>query len=233
MNFKSDGAVMRRSIELNKISFSYNENQRLFESLSLVIYDGETTVILGRNGSGKTTLGKLIMGIIKPCKGNIVIFDEDSEKMNLGQKGQKIGYLFQNPSRQLFAATVYEELSFILELKGYEECMIEEQASKMMNLFQIEHLRGMSPFYLSGGEKQRLALAALLINNPGYLILDEPTTSLDPERKEILSKILKQYHDEGKGIMLITHDESFALTHAQRVIEIEGGMVTYDSKFET
>ncbi len=223
---------MIRAIELNKISFSYKENQRLFKDLSLTVYDGEITVISGSNGSGKTTLGKLMMGIIKPEEGSITLFGKESSKMNLGQRGQQIGYLFQDPARQLFASTVYKELSFILELKGYDETMIQEQVSKMLDIFQIGYLKDMCPFYLSGGEKQRLALAAVLINQPKYLILDEPTTSLDPKRKQILSDILKQYREEGKGIMLITHDEPFALEHGQRVIEIEGGMITYDSKFE-
>ncbi len=222
---------MEKAIELNNVNFSYQDNHHIIESLSLDLYHGEFTALTGSNGSGKTTLGKLIMGILKPQKGEVLILGEDALKMTLGQKGQKIGYLFQNPNSQLFATTVYEELSFVMEIKGYKKQMIDEKVHEMLKTFQLEHLKDSFPFILSGGEKQRLALASVLMNHPKYLILDEPTTSLDIKRKAAFSQWIQLLKQQNVGMMVISHDESFVKDHADRVLQLEGGRIVYDSKF--
>lgn len=219
---------MEKVIELDNIHFSYTSNHNIIENLSLDLYQGQFTALTGSNGSGKTTLGKLIMGILKPHKGKISILSKDASKMTLGQKGQRVGYLFQNPNSQLFATTVYEELSLILEIKGYDKKTIDEKVNEMLETFQLNHLRDSFPFILSGGEKQRLALASVLMNQPEYLILDEPTTSLDIKRKETFSGFIQQLKQQNIGMLVISHDESFIGEHADRVLQLERGRILYD-----
>src|SRR5690606_12458880 len=130
-------------------------------------------------------------------------------EMPLSEIGSKIGYLFQNPEKQFFTNTVYDELSFVLKIKGYDDEYIKDKVEKKLKLFQLKGLEKSSPFLLSQGEKQRLAIAAILINEPQYLILDEPTTGLDNRRKEILLKILTKLKNRGIGMTIISHDDEF------------------------
>lgn len=198
--------------------------------MSLELFREDFTAIIGPNGSGKTTLGKLMAGIFKPQKGSVFIDNEDSRHMSLGAIGKKVGYLFQNPERQIFAPKVYEELAFPLELKGLDKSLIEEKVQEALTTFHLNHLSNSFPFTLSQGEKQRLALAALLINEPQFLILDEPTTSLDIERKKVFSDILDVLKNKGVGIAVISHDTAFIKKHATRIIEMAGGEIVGDSK---
>lgn len=171
-----------------------------------------------------------MMGILKPTEGQAFILNKDISEMTLAQIGSKIGYLFQNPEKQFFANRVEEELGFVSRLKGYDEDYLEDRIEGLLRLFQLEHVRKSSPLLLSQGEKQRLAIATILINEPKYLILDEPTTGLDGERKRLLVDLLKELVDRGIGMTIISHDHSFIKQLFQRVIRIYRGEVIYDQR---
>lgn len=217
-------------IELKEIEFQYENGKKVFNNFSLNIDKDKITALTGPNGSGKTTLGKLMIGILKPKKGQVCIFNKATNEMTLSEIGSKIGYLFQNPEKQFFTNSVYDELSFVLKTKGYEEEYIKDKVEEMLELFQLKGLEGTFPFLLSQGEKQRLAIAAILINEPQYLILDEPTTGLDNRRREILLAILKKLKDRGIGMTIISHDDEFIERIADRLIGINRGEIEYDKR---
>lgn len=217
-------------IKLQNVNYRYPKGGFTIKNITLELSRNEFTAITGPNGSGKTTLGKLIAGIYKPQNGQVLIDGADSRYLSLGQIGGKIGYLFQNPDRQIFAPSVREEISFIPELKGYPPEEVMRNTDELLELFCLRGLEDELPFKLSRGEKQLLALAAILVNHPGYLILDEPTTGLDIERKTMLSRIISKLMDEGLGMAVISHDESFIMSHADRIIKLSGGEITDDSK---
>lgn len=217
-------------IELKNLSFGYKNRKTIINKINLRINQDEVTAILGPNGSGKTTLGKLMMGILKPTGGGVYILHKDISQMTLAQIGDKIGYLFQNPEKHFFTNTVEEELGFILRFKELDNDYIETKIEALLRLFQLEHLRGSSPLLLSQGEKQRLAIAIILTNEPEYLILDEPTTGLDIERKNLLMDQLKQLRKKGTGMTIISHDHSFIEELSQRVIKIHRGEIIYDQR---
>ncbi|MFW0859828.1 MAG: energy-coupling factor ABC transporter ATP-binding protein [Dehalococcoidia bacterium] len=198
-------------------------------NVTLHLRQNEFTALTGPNGGGKTTLAKLAAGILKPSSGKVLICGKDSAKMTLGEIGKKIGYLFQNPQQQLFALTVAEDIAFSLELNGHDKGEIARKVKNMLELFQLTHLQDSSPFNLSHGEKGRLALAGIFINHLDYFILDEPTTGLDVERKNILSDIVKRFSGHGIGMLVISHDEGFVAQHAKRTIEMVEGEIVYDS----
>src|SRR5690554_3778924 len=125
-------------------------------------------------------------GILRPQIGRVFVCGRDSTEMKLGEIGRRIGYLFQNPGLQIFAPSVREEISFALELKGRSKEEIDSEVNRSLKDFDLTHRSDAFPFKLSRGEKQRLAIAAVLVNKPDFLVLDEPTTGLDMERRRVL-----------------------------------------------
>ena len=220
------------AIQLEEVSFSYGKknSEKVIKNINLAVCKEGLTALIGPNGSGKTTLGKLVAGIFKPTLGRVLIDGQDTRDLSLGKIGQKIGYVFQDPERQIFAPTVREELSFILELKGFNSEEVNKKVETMLSRFHLSELKEEFPFYLSRGEKQRLALAAVLINDPPFLILDEPTTALDIKRKGELQKILKDLLDRGIGMLVISHDHKFVKRYADRVLEMAGGEIFCDKE---
>jgi len=149
----------------------------------------------------------------------------DIAGMELSKIGAEVGYLFQNPDKQIFATTVKDELSFVMRMNKQNEDEIKETVSKVSHQFHIAHLMDAKCHRLSKGEKQRVALAGIFMRNPEFLILDEPTTGLDDKRKLILGEVLEDVKKQGVGIMLITHDKDFVACHADRVLIIEDNKV--------
>ncbi|HHV46352.1 MAG TPA: ABC transporter ATP-binding protein [Tissierellia bacterium] len=217
-------------IEIRDVDFEYEKGKSVFQNLSLNIDKNETIALMGPNGSGKTTLGKLMAGILKPTKGQVNVFSRDTRGIPLHEIGLRIGYLFQNPEKQFFANTVYDELGFVMKIKGYDEEYIKEKVEEKLELFQLKGLVNHSPFLLSQGEKQRLAIAAVLMNEPEYLILDEPTTGLDKKRKDMLLNLLFMLKNQGIGMTIISHDRRFVERICSRFIYISRGEIQYDER---
>lgn len=213
------------SIELKNVSFEYVKGKETIKNIDINIDVKDITCIIGPNGSGKTTLGKLMVGILKPGLGEIYLMGKNISDMSLGQIGKKIGYLFQNPEKQFFSNTVKDEIKFILEVKGLDEKYIEEKTESLLGLFQLDDIKTSFPLKLSQGEKQRLALAAILANEPEYLILDEPTKGLDMERRNILIQLLKDLHNKGIGMTIITHDHVFVNKISNRTLKMYRGEI--------
>lgn len=217
-------------IELKNVNFEYIKGKRIIKNVNININVKDITCITGPNGSGKTTLGKLMVGILKPNSGGIYLFGENITNMSLGQIGEKIGYLFQNPEKQFFSNTVEDEIKFILEIKDLNRKYIEEKVKSLLDLFQLNHIRTSFPLKLSQGEKQRLALAAILANEPGYLILDEPTKGLDMERRGTLIQILKKLYNKGIGMTVMTHDYTFINQISDRTLTMYRGEIVEDKR---
>lgn len=216
-------------IEAKKIFFGYPRRKKIISDISLSILKNEITAITGDNGGGKTTLGKLLAGILKPSEGKVLISGNDTKELTLGQIGKKIGYMFQNPSRQIFTANIKEELLFANRLKGDNLEEAYPHMEKILDFFDLSSKKDELTFNLSYGEKQRLALAAILMNKPEFLILDEPTTGLDKVRKNKLSNYLMKLKGEDVGMIIISHDHDFIKCHASRRIEIIRGEIVNDT----
>jgi len=206
-------------IKLERVDFAYGRDY-VFKDLNCLIETNKVIGITGANGTGKTTLGKLIMGMLSRCQGDITIDNQKIESIPLWEIGKKIGYLFQNPCKQLFAATVLDELLFPFELRNEIEVGLEDKCLALLQEFNLKHKAQESPFMLSMGEKQRLALAAIFINQPQYLILDEPTTGLDEKNKNNLLDLLSIQKDKGIGMMIISHDKAFMMALCDEVYKV-------------
>lgn len=195
---------MGNEIVLSIQDISYGYDQILVETLSFDLKQGEIIWLQGENGSGKTTLAKCIMGIHPLLKGDILLHNQSIKKFSSAKISQSIGYLFQQPSLQLFANTVWEECTYFSSFFEHQDEMIE-RAKEYLALFELNDVLDQHPQLISRGQQQRLALIISLLLDPPFLIFDEPTTALDDDLKHtFLHLILKL---KNKGILIISHDE--------------------------
>ncbi|MBC7765085.1 MAG: ABC transporter ATP-binding protein [Hyphomonadaceae bacterium] len=210
--------------ELKHISFAYPFEQPVLKDVSLSIHAGEMVAILGVNGCGKSTLLKMLAGILCPQEGEFKAFGRVmTEKMLLDDKlskqyHQRVGFIFQDSDVQLFCSTVQEEIAFGLLQLGMPDSEIKERMHDVMALLSIEHLKDKTPFKLSGGEKKKVAIAAILVMNPDILILDEPTNGLDPRTQRWLVGLLLSLNKAGKTLITSTHNLELVQEISQRAI---------------
>ncbi len=216
---------MTSAIKLVNARFAYPKNTFAVFCDKLCFKSGKITLVTGKNGSGKTTLLKLCCGILRPQVGVLYVFGEDANKWPLGRIGRSIGYLFQEPSHQLFTATVWDEMTFIGSIRGENSEETKEKAITLLGRFNLLDLRERSIYRLSRGEKQRLALAAILMQDIRFLILDEPTTGLDSENRNTLYSSIESFLDKGMGIAVISHNKEMISRYGENRIAIENGRV--------
>lgn len=219
---------MKPFIDIQNVSYKVG-NKQLLKDINLQIYKNEFVSIIGDNGSGKTTLCKLIMGIIKPTEGKILIDGQDLSKLSLYQVGEQIGYLFQNPSHQIFASTIEEEMSFALKYRGMDQGVIRHGVEEMIENLSLSKAKDTATYFLSQGEKQRLAIGAILLTNPQFLILDEPTTGIDYVRKADLGRVLEHVLERNIGIIIVSHDLEFVEKYSKRIVHIRDGCVDIET----
>lgn len=198
-------------IEVRDVSFRYPKAEAdALTHVSLRVNPGEILALTGRNGCGKTTVARLIAGILRPSAGEILIDGENIAPMDLFAVGQRVGYVFQDPSRQLFCDTVMHEICFGLERLGIDKEEMERRALRYMDILRIAPLRDAFPGTLSRGEKQRVVLACVLSMGTKYLLLDEPTGGLDMRGRDTLAALITEIKTERRcGILLISHERPF------------------------
>lgn len=204
-------------LALRGVSFTYPGGPPLFRQLSLSIRQGEITAILGPNGSGKTTLLKLLRGLLQPAGGEV-----------WAAAGLRLGFIYQNPDYQLFCEQVREEVAFGLRRQGYDP---EEMARRVEDALRRVHLWERAeedPFSLPKGQRQRLAVAAVLALAPQVIILDEPTTGLDHREQEDMLNLIRELHDQGHTIIMVTHSMWAATAYAKRLVILKDGEVILD-----
>lgn len=218
-------------IELNEISFSYIAGRKgIFSNLSLKFNPNEQIAIVGRNGSGKTTLAKLIIGMLKPSKGQIIFDGKIIEKKSIAEIAENVGYVFQNPNIMLFTNSVENELSLSLQRFNFTKDEKEEKINSMLDFFKMTKYRKVHPRLLSRGEKQKLALATVLIQDPGAIILDEPFSGIDIAQKIIIRDYIQKLKDQKKLVIIITHDLDSVLEESNRVIALSAGKIVFDGE---
>jgi energy-coupling factor transport system ATP-binding protein len=214
------------AIEVEKLWFAYQKELMVLKGIDLRLYQGEFIAVMGRNASGKTTLVKHFNGLLKPGKGKVLVNGQDIKKLTVAELARQVGYVFQNPNDHLFADTVEEEIAFTLKSLDFEN--IATRVNNALQRFNLTPYKKQYPRFLSGGEKQRVALASVLVAEPKVLILDEPTRGMDNALKTSLMQFLKEYRQRGNTVIVVTHDVEMAAAHAERVILLSEGKVVVD-----
>lgn len=214
-------------LKITDIEYSYDGNKKILEDISFSLQQEEILAVVGRNGSGKTTLTKIIMGLIFPKSGKILLDREDVTMLSASDMAQKIGYVFQNPDRQLFADTVLDEAMYAPLQMGSTRAGAEAQAKKALADVGLQDKERKAPQSLSRGEKQRLSIASALAAMPQILILDEPTSGQDCRERTHLLRLMRQLNQKGMSVILVTHDMDIVAEHADRILGIKNGRVDF------
>jgi len=199
------------------------------KDVNLKIGKGEFTVIRGPSGSGKTTLLNIIGGIDKPTSGKIIVFghnlDVKDEDFLASFRCHKVGFVFQSYNL-VSTLTVAENIAFPMEWARKPENHIKERVEELLGIVGLQHRAEHFPFQLSGGEQQRVAFARALANDPPLLLVDEPTGNLDAKTSLKIVQILQKLKDDGKTIIVATHDERIIQLAVQKLYLEDGKLVS-------
>jgi len=221
----------RVMIYFNNVTKKYKGSVSL-EDINLSITQGEFVAIVGHSGAGKTTLTKLILAEEKPTDGTVFFESTDIHKLsskNLTHFRRKVGVVFQD-FRLLSNKTAYENIAFAMEAIDKNEEEIAQDVPHVLELVDLTAKALLFPHQLSGGEKQRLAIARAIITQPNLIIADEPTGNLDPINTSEVVNLLKKLNDLGTTVILTTHNRSVVDQVKKRVITLENGRVIRDDK---
>ena len=224
---------MDNIIEVKNVTYEYvddNLTHSAVKDFSLAVERGSFTVILGHNGSGKSTLAKLINGLYKPTKGDVIVDGMNTkDELYETEIKRRVGMVFQNPDNQLIASIVEEDVAFGPENLGIEPDEIRKRVDESLKAVDMYEFVKSTPHHLSGGQKQRIAIAGIIAMQPDCIVLDEPTAMLDPKgRKEIINTILKLNREKNITVILITHYMEEA-ENADRDVVMKDGAIIADS----
>ncbi len=213
-------------IKFSNVCFAYDK-KNILENVSFTIGKGEFVAIVGRNGAGKTTLMKLFNGLLKPSLGNVTIANLDTKKSKTSELAKHVGFLFQNPDRQICQNTVKDEIAFGLKCVLIDKSEIEKRCIETIESFGF--IGDKDPYSMSRGERQKVALASIIALSPEILVLDEPTTGLDYKECMHIMNIINELNQKGTTVIMVCHDMELVSDFAKRVIVIgEGGVLLDD-----
>ncbi len=225
------------NIELEKINFSYNttDNTPAVTDISFRITQGELVGIIGRTGSGKTTVLELCAGLLIPDSG-IISMDSTAllNAKDWNAVRSKIGIVFQFPEKQIFEETVIDDVSFGISQNGHANSGLPEWARASLDMVGLDphEFENRSPHSLSSGERRKVAIAGVLAMRPDVVLLDEPTIGLDFNSAHDIEKIIKDLHENGKTVCVVSHNLDFIVRIARRIIVIDDGAIKFDGEKE-
>lgn len=217
-------------VKVKNLKFAYKDDNLVIKDVSLSINKGEFVCILGHNGSGKSTLAKLLVGLLKADSGEIYINGKLLTEDSVGELRAEIGIVFQNPDNQFVGVTVKDDIAFGLENRRYAREDMLKLIDEFSKLVGMEKFLEANPETLSGGEKQRVAIAGILAYNPNIIIFDEATSMLDPRGIREVNEVINSLKGQ-KTIIAITHNLREAI-NADRIIVMNDGKIVLDGKPE-
>lgn len=227
---------MRPLIEIKNICFGYEERnggREIIKDISLSIFKGEFVAVVGPNGGGKSTLVRHINGLLTPCSGSVIVKGLDTRDYNnLPAIRRMVGMVFQNPDSQIFASIVEEDVAFGLENMCLDPSDIRERVDKSLSRLGLLKYKNHPPQRLSGGQRQKVAIAGIVAMEPDCIILDEPTSMLDYHgKKEVMEAVWDLNKKNEITVVHVTHDMTEAL-FATRILAVVDGRIVYDGEPE-
>jgi len=215
-------------IEVKDLHHRYPNGCHALRGVSVTIDRGEFVAIIGQNGSGKTTFVKHLNGLLRATTGTVYVNGQDVSKHKVSEMARVVGYCFQNPDHQIFCDTVYNEVAYGPRNLHLSQAEIEERVIEALGAVGMLHLQASMPRDLSKGQRQRLAVAAVLSMHPEVLIVDEPTTGQDYRDGVDMLSLVQRLNQAGHTVLFITHDMPMVARFAQRVIVFRDGQILLD-----
>ena len=217
--------------KLEDVSYKYPlEDREILKNINLDIKKGEFWAVIGKNGSGKTTLCNVLRRFVPDfykgeLKGRITLEGKELKDYSAKEIVQKVGFVFQNPFTQISGVkeTVFEEIAFGLENLALDAEYIRKRVEETLKLLHIEELKDKNPYELSGGQGQKVALASIIAMDPEIMVIDEPTSQLDPKGTEEIFEIIDILKKEGKTIILVEHKLELIAEYAEKVMVLDEG----------
>ncbi len=213
-------------VEARDLHYTYPDGTEAVKGISFRITHGESVAVVGANGAGKSTLLQHLNGYLIPSRGELRIGDYTLTRKNIDQVRRSVGMVFQDPDDQLFMPTVFDDVAFGPLNLGLPEDEVREKVRLALETVGMTHLMKRPPYKLSGGEKRSVAIATVLAMSPDVLVMDEPSSNLDPMARRRLIGLLKSFHHTK---IIATHDLDMALEVCERTIVIHHGRLLADS----
>ncbi len=212
----------------DRVAYRYDNDKEALSEVSLEIHAGESIALIGQNGSGKTTLAKLLNGLLAPAQGAVRLHGRPIGELPLARVASEVGYVFQNPDHQIFAATVGDEVAFGPRNLGLSDDAVAERVSEALAAVSLLGCEEQDPFLFAKGQRQRLAVASLLALRPKVLVLDEPTTGLDYAEQRHMMDLVARLQAQGMTLVMITHSPWVVAEYARRGVLLSHGQVLFD-----
>lgn len=210
-------------IEFRDVHASYNAETPILKGLDLTINDGDFVAFVGTNGAGKSTAMRLMNGLLKPDRGEVLIDGVPTTQLKTSDLARRVGFLFQNPDRQICSNTVREELLFGFRALGRLDDEAERRVDAIIEEFHFDG--DADPFLLNRGTRQLLALASIVVLEPSVVVLDEPTTGLDFRECMKVMDVIANLHLQGTTVVMVCHDMEVVADFAERVVVMTDGRV--------
>ncbi len=217
-------------LQIENLSYAYPDGNKAVDGVDLRIEKGSKTFFHGANGAGKTTLFQCLNGLLDIKHGTVRIHGEIIKKER--ERMKRIGIVFQNASDQIVSGSVFEEVAFGPLHRGFSVEIVVQRVEHAMKIMGIEHLRNRAPHFLSYGEKKRVTIASVLSMDQEIVILDEPTSGLDARQKEELVGILNRLTEEGRTLLISTHDADFSFRCADKIVVLDQGRLLCEGTAE-
>jgi energy-coupling factor transporter ATP-binding protein EcfA2 len=216
------------ALEVTDLWFWYQEEVPVLRGIDLLVPRGQFLAVVGANGSGKTTLVKHFNGLLRARRGEVYVAGQPASRLSVGELARQVGFLFQHPEQQIFAASVYQEVAFGPRNLGLSASQVETRVEAALARFDLAAVAARPPAILGYGTRRRVTLASLAAMDPPVVVLDEPTVGLDAPGLRETFEWIKELHAAGCTIVLVSHDMSLVAEHAERVIVLHEGHVLAD-----
>jgi cobalt/nickel transport system ATP-binding protein len=216
---------MTRAIEATAVSFTFPDGHQALSACTLAVDEGERIALLGPNGAGKTTFVLHLNGVLSPASGSIAIGGLEVTRARLAEIRRRVGIVFQDPDDQLFMPTVFEDVAFGPRNLAWDEHVVEAHVHRALAAVGMQDHVRRPPHHLSFGERRRIAVATVLAMDPDVLVLDEPSSNLDPAARRELADILTGIDIT---LLMVTHDLPYALELCSRAVIMNDGAIVAD-----